>query len=646
MVITPVRKRSRRRRQGATPQPPAVADSALSGLDYHFAAERHDTAAMSTGFLAMLRRLPRLLATGIGLAWQADPVCLVAAVSAQLVSGVMQAFGLLAAADALGAVLSPGSPAERLRLALPALAMVVAAGAARSLLRAATSALQARLGPRVDRIANTRILRLATRVETAAFDDPAFVDDLEAARRGASSARQLVDAMVSTMTAIAQLVAAAGVLGVLHPVLVPLLALSAVPQGFAAVRAARAGHASFLARLRHMRRTHLLGSYLTSRQAAAEIRAFVLGDYLLEHYRAVARDEESEQARVGRQQAGIHLLGDAVAGLATGAVYAVLVALIYVGTMPLAVAGAAALAIRTGRGSLTALIGCVNQIYEDGLYLGEYDSWCAAAAARVPPTRIRPAPAVFTEVRAQHVTYTYPRTDRPALRDVSLTLRRGEVVALVGENGSGKSTLAKVLAGLYEPDTGQVSWDGVPLDDLDRETVWHRIALVPQQFTEWPMSARLNIAVGRVERLDRDGDDGIYAAARASGAHDLITALPQGYETLLARDYQGGTDLSGGQWQRLAIARAIYRDAPLLIADEPSSNLDARAEADLFEQIRAMARGRTVLLITHRLASVRSADRIYVLEDGRVTDHGTHDDLMRRGGMYAELYTLQSSAWT
>jgi ATP-binding cassette subfamily B protein len=638
--------RRTRSRPAPDRQPAGTDRSALSGLDFSFADERHDGAAASTGFLVMLRRLPKLLGIGIGLAWQADRLGLVATVAAQLVSGLTQVFGLLGAAGALGALLAPGPPVQRLQAALPAIAVVATAAAARSLLQAATSVLETRLGPRVDRKAKTRILKLATRVEAAAFDDPQFVDDLEAATRGASSARQVVDCMVTVLTAVAQLAGAAGVLGVLHPVLLPLLAASALPQGFAAVRAARAGHASFLARVRHMRRTYLLGSYLTSRHTATEIRAFVLGDFLLEQYRVVARDEETEQARVGREQARIHLSGDAVAGLATGAVYVVLVLLIYVGTMPLAAAGAAVLAIRTGRASLSSLIGSINKLYENGLYLGEYDAWCGLAAARIPAGNNRPAPSTFAEVRADHISYTYPHTDRPALRDVSVTLRRGEVVALVGENGSGKSTLAKVLAGLYEPDEGMVSWDGVPLPEMDRETVWQRIALVPQQFTQWPMSARLNIAVGRVDRLERDGDDGVHEAARAAGAHDVIAALAHGYDTLLARDYQGGTDLSGGQWQRLAIARAVYRDAPLLITDEPSSNLDARAEYELFEQVRALARGRTVLLITHRLASVRAADRIYVLEDGRVTEHGTHPQLMRRGGTYADLYTLQSSAWS
>jgi ATP-binding cassette subfamily B protein len=229
---------------------------------------------------------------------------------------------------------------------------------------------------------------------------------------------------------------------------------------------------------------------------------------------------------------------------------------------------------------------------------------------------------------------------------VTVELRRGEVVALVGENGSGKSTLAKVIAGLYEPDEGRVTWDGVDLAGVDPASVREHIAIILQSYTQWPMSARLNIGVGRVRRLALEGPDSVVAAAQATGADEVIAELPRGYDTLLAREYNAGHDLSGGQWQRIACARAVYRDAPILIADEPSAALDAKAEHQLFSLVRALADGRTVLLITHRLASVRTADRIYVFEQGRVVDQGNHEELLARGGLYADMFTLQARQYT
>jgi ATP-binding cassette subfamily B protein/ATP-binding cassette subfamily C protein len=243
-------------------------------------------------------------------------------------------------------------------------------------------------------------------------------------------------------------------------------------------------------------------------------------------------------------------------------------------------------------------------------------------------------------IRAENVWFTYPGADRPALRDVSVDIHAGEVVALVGENGSGKTTLAKILAGLYVPDEGEVCWDDTRLREVDLDRLRQNVAMIPQYYTHWPMTARHNIAMGR-----EPYDATIADAAAASGADDVIASLPYGYDTLLDRRFKDGHELSGGQWQRIAIARGFYRDAPLLICDEPTAALDARAEHALFERIRAHADGRTVLLITHRLASVRHADQVYVLDRGRLVEQGSPAELLAAGGVFGELYGLQASAY-
>jgi ATP-binding cassette subfamily B protein/ATP-binding cassette subfamily C protein len=238
------------------------------------------------------------------------------------------------------------------------------------------------------------------------------------------------------------------------------------------------------------------------------------------------------------------------------------------------------------------------------------------------------------------VTFSYPGAETPALREVSIEINRGEVVALVGENGSGKTTLAKILAGLYRPSAGTVRWDAVSIADVEGEPLRERIAVIAQDHGNWPLSVRDNITMGR--RLD---DALLTTAVAASGADAVISELTQGYDTLLAREFKDGAELSGGQWQRIAAARGIYRTAPLLIMDEPTAALDARAEYALFSSLRLLAQDRTVLIITHRLASVRQADRIYVLSRGQVAETGTHADLMALGGQYADLYTLQASQY-
>lgn len=230
---------------------------------------------------------------------------------------------------------------------------------------------------------------------------------------------------------------------------------------------------------------------------------------------------------------------------------------------------------------------------------------------------------------------------------MSVTVRRGEVVALVGENGSGKSTLAKLMIGMYTPERGTVEWDGVDVTRADPTDVLSRVAVVLQDPVHWPMSAENNVRIGRLDRVD----DGTARdrAARDSGADAVVAELPAGWPTVLSKDFQAGRDLSGGQWQRMSVARGLYRDAPVVIADEPTAALDARAEHAVFATLHGRTGAgadRITVLVTHRLANVRFADRILVLEHGRVIEQGRHDELIARGGVYQELFALQASAYT
>jgi ATP-binding cassette subfamily B protein len=223
---------------------------------------------------------------------------------------------------------------------------------------------------------------------------------------------------------------------------------------------------------------------------------------------------------------------------------------------------------------------------------------------------------------------------------VSLEIRRGEVVALVGENGSGKTTLAKMLAGLYRPETGSIRWDDLDVSQVDPDELRRAVAVIFQDFERYLLPARENVGLGRKERIDEL--ESIIAAATRADAHEFLAGLPEGYETMLGREFSGGFDLSIGQWQRVALARAFFRDAPFVILDEPTASLDARAESNLFERMRELLYGRSVVLISHRFSSVRSADRIYVMHEGRVVEEGSHDELMETDGLYAELFTLQA----
>jgi ATP-binding cassette, subfamily B, bacterial len=603
-----------------------------------------------TGELAETRlrtvagRLPALIAQAVRLAWEAGRVDTAVTLTLNLAAGVFTAFGLLATTGVLTALFAAGPTPDRVRGALPSLLVVGSATALRAGFQAAAGWAQARLEPRIARVVEMRMYELTTAVELAALDDADFLDELKRAEgRGMAAAPMVVGNAVDVLTGLVGLVAAAGTLGVLHPLLLPLLLLTALPEGWASVRAARMRYLTMLTLVASSRRKWILSELMADRRHAAEVRSFTMRGFLLGEYDRLAAYQRDVELDLARRQAIARVFGDVLQGTATAGVYGALGLMLWGGAVPLAVAGTAVLAIRSGQTSLVNLVYAVNRCYEEGLYFGDYLGFRAAARKRLPARRAARkdrVPDGFERIVVDDVTFTYPGADTVSLNGVSIEIRRGEVVALVGENGSGKTTLAKILAGLYEPDAGAVYWDSVALRDIDPDRLRERIAVIAQEYTHWPMTARQNITMG----LDR-GDDQVVAAAAASGADEVVGELRQGYDTLLDRRFEGGAELSGGQWQRLAVARGFYRDAPLLICDEPTAALDARAEHALFERIRAHADGRTVLLITHRLASVRHADRIYVLEHGEVSEHGDHDQLMAVGGLYAELYTLQASAY-
>jgi ATP-binding cassette subfamily B protein/ATP-binding cassette subfamily C protein len=618
-----------------------------------------------TGMLTMARRLPALIGQVMALAWRANRRDLIVTVVLNVVAGLFTAFGLLATTGVLTALFAAGPTPDRVRSAAPALLLVGGAVTLRGAFAVAAQWAQARLRPQVEQIVERRLYEVTTGIDLTAFDDADFQDHLHRARlRGVDSAPSMVDNAVDLFTAAVGVAAAAGALGVLHPVLLPLLLLTALPEGWAAVRAARQGYLTQLSLVEARRRSWIITELMTERVHAAEVRSFNLRGFLLRRYGVLADHIRAVLLALARRQTMTRVWGDVLKGLATALMYTALGVLLWQGVMPLAVAGTAVLAIRTGQNSLINLVYALNRCYEDGLYFGDYVSFCRVAGTRLPTDTTAEADApgasngtqgtsgtvatlrAFREIRAEAVTFTYPGGDTPSLREVSVRLRRGEIVALVGENGSGKTTLAKILAGLYMPQGGEVRWDGVRVSDVDPDDLRRAIAVVAQDHTHWPMTAADNIALGD------DPDSGsvrraVEEAAAASGAAEVIAKLPHGLATLLDKRFVDGCELSGGQWQRLAAARGFYRDAPLLICDEPTAALDARAEHRLFEQIRhhAAERGRTVLLITHRLASVRHADRIYVLDGGRVIEEGDHEHLMSLGGLYAELYELQASAY-
>jgi ATP-binding cassette subfamily B protein len=601
----------------------------------------YDQRLATVKFSDVARRFPALIRQALSLGWAASRRDTTATIVLNLASGVFGGYALFATTGVLQALFAAGPTPHRVRAALPSLILVAASTAIRSGVSTAAGWAQSRLEPQVDQVVEVRLYDLTTQVELAAFDDPDFHDRMQRARdRGVSSASALVNDVINFVTAFAGLASAAVVVGVLQPILLAVLMLAQLPGAWAAVRSARINYLTRFALIDSYRRKYILASLIADRRTAAELRSFTMRAYLLGRVSRLAAYARSAELRAAQQQTMTKVIGSSLGGLATAGVYAVLGVLLATGILALSVAGTAVLALRSAAASLQQLMYSVNQTYEDGLYFSDYLSFCEDARARIPLSGSASAPREFARIVASGVTFAYPGADEPSLREVSIEIGRGEVIALVGENGSGKTTLAKVLAGLYRPQGGTVQWDGVSIADVDGEPLRERIAVIAQDHGNWPLNVRDNITMGRA--LD---DVLLAAAAAASGADTVIAELDRGYDTLLARQFKDGAELSGGQWQRIAAARGFYRTAPLLIMDEPTAALDARAEYALFSSLRTLARDRTVLIITHRLASVRHADRIYVLAHGKVAESGTHADLMALDGQYAELYTIQASQY-
>ncbi|MET0425587.1 MAG: ABC transporter ATP-binding protein [Actinoplanes sp.] len=585
-----------------------------------------------TGIFGVFAELPRLVREAVVISWRADRVRTVVVAAATVVAGVMSTFGLLSTQRFLVHLFSAGPTPERVKAALPALILLAAVTAVRGGLGIVVGYAQNGLTPRVTQAAERRLFEATTAVELAAFDQDAFADDMERATRGPDSAATLVQETSNMLAGLVNLCAVAVAVVVINPLLLGALLVATVPNAYAALRAGHLRYATYVAGSVRRRRLWVLERQMAERNSAPELRVYGLRSFVLGQFDRVMHAQTDVDLDLARRTTTMTSIGATISGLGLGGVWLLLGVLLADGRIPLAASVTCVVALQAAQRALSSVTFQLDRVFTNGQFLKQYVDFLNRATDYLPPARPgTPAePAALQRLTVRGVSLQYPDRDDRAVDDVSLTIEAGQTVAFVGENGSGKSTLAAMIAGLREPTAGLIEWNGQPFAHWEPGALRARMAVVMQEHHHWPYTAATNIAMGDLDTVP--AQDRIEAAARQAAAHEPVVALPHGYETLLDRTFKDGQELSGGQWQRITAARGFYRDAELLVMDEPSSALDPRAEHALFQSIRSRQGASTTILITHRLANVIDADQIYVLHEGALEEQGTHAELIVAGG--------------
>ncbi len=377
---------------------------------------------------------------------------------------------------------------------------------------------------------------------------------------------------------------------------------------------------------------------------AKEVRLFNLGNLFIERYRALRRQLRLERLAIVQRRSIAELVTQLSSTVAMFGSYAFIAYRALQGAITLGDLVMYFQAFQRGQGFLTEMLRGLAGLYEDSLFLAYLDEFLTLRPTVTTPAAPQPVPHPMQHGITFHdVSFRYAGSAHDALSHISLTIHPGEVIALVGANGAGKTTLAKLLCRLYDPSSGHITLDGVDLRQFDPVTLRREFGVLMQDFQRYNLTARENIWFGNIELpANSTHDDQIVAAAEKSGAHEVLRALPEGYDTILGKVYQQGEELSIGQWQKVALARAFLRDSQVIVLDEPTSAIDPLAEDELLQRFRSLIGHRAALLISHRLSTVKSADHIYVLDQHAIVEHGTHDELMAHDGLYAQLFRAQA----
>ena len=489
------------------------------------------------------------------------------------------------------------------------------------------------------------IIRKALTLDLAFFEHPDFYDRLQNARReGGYKPVDLINDTFQIVQNTITLISFAVLLLRFSPWLVVILLLTSIPAFVAETRFSEQGFRLLTRRAPETRQINYLARLLTEDSAAKEIKLFNLGDTLLTRYVTLFEKFFQEDKSLALRRAVVGFSLGLMATLGFYGSYAWIVWHTLQGRISLGDMTLYLSIFRQGQSTFQSILSAVGSIYENNLFMANFFDFLSLEPqmAIAAPPQCQAAP-LRRGVEFRSVGFRYPESGEWALRDINLTIRPGEKIALVGHNGAGKTTLIKLLSRLYDPTEGTISIDGVDLRALDPLELRQRIGIIFQDFVRYHLPAKENIGFGQIEALD--SFERIVEAARKSGAHAIIEDLPDGYETMLGRWFRDGHELSMGQWQKIALARAFMRNAEILVLDEPTASVDAQTEYEIFRHFQQLTEGKMAILISHRFSTVRMADRIVVIDEGRIAEIGNHHELLRQEGLYARLFGMQAEGY-
>lgn len=607
--------------------------------------------------IAALQYVPRLMR----MVWETHRGLTLTMGLLRLVRGVLPIATLWIAKLIIDGVVEAQRNGESWRVVLPLVLIELGIAVGGELLSRASMLVDGQLSDLFTIRTSVRLMEHAATLDLAQFEDPAFYDHLDRARRQTAGRLGLLSQVMGIGESLITLSTLAAVLLAFNPWLMLLLVVTILPRFWSESYFAARQYSLMYGWTPRRRQLDYLRYAGASDETAKEVQLFGLAPWLIQRFRRLSEQYYRENRALAVRRS---LSGSALSLLGTAGYYGaylVIIAQTVLGAITLGTLTFLAASFVRGRDLIQMLLGAVSAIHEEALYLKDLFAFLEMRPTIAARDNGLMVPATLREgFQFEDVGFQYPGSDRWAVRHLSFVLRPGERVALVGENGAGKTTLTKLLARLYDPTEGRILLDGIDLREYDVASLRRAIGVIFQDFVRYDMRLAENIGVGEIAVTESylDSDDGMSkldtsaprpeamdAAADKSLASALIERFPDGWKQMLGRRFHDGLDLSGGEWQKVALARAYMRDAQLVILDEPTAALDARAEAEVFNRFAGLMDGRGAVIISHRFSTVRMADRILVLRQGELVEDGTHDELVRQDGLYGELFALQAAGY-